>query len=338
MSSLRLFSGLCLAAGLSCVVQPVAADSYQIIMTGKVVMQDGSPIPGNVAIERVCDDLQGSAPGPLVNKKGDWIWRMDVDALAIRTCSIKATAQGYTSSRVDITNIDPNLKRELTLDKLVLIPSSPDPYLILDFPAPGKSQTAWKAAIKAINAGDMPGATAALQDSVKASPKFPMGWHVLGILQDKQNHLKEAREAYETAISQDPKQVVSYVTLARVCLRSKDWAAAAKAADGGLAVDKKHDYLELYLHKAVAAYQLKDLAGAESQVKDLIAMDKGHRQPRAEYALGRILEAKGDLDGAREHMNEFLKRDPGAADASQIRAHIAGMGKPGVPDPDLEAL
>jgi Tfp pilus assembly protein PilF len=62
--------------------------------------------------------------------------------------------------------------------------------------------------------------------------------------------------------------------------------------------------------------------------------------PRAEYALGRILEAKGNAAGAREHMSKYLDLDKNAPDAELIRAHMENMGKPDAAgtEPELEPL
>ena len=54
-------------------------------------MEDGSPPPIVVSIERVCSDVCGSMPGVLTDKKGEYIWRMNIDPLETRNCVIRAT-------------------------------------------------------------------------------------------------------------------------------------------------------------------------------------------------------------------------------------------------------
>jgi len=44
--------------------------------------------------------------------------------------------------------------------------------------------------------------------------------------------------------------------------------------------------------------------------------------------LGRILEAKGDAAGAREHVSKYLEMDKDAPDADLIRAQLQNIGKP----------
>src|SRR5262249_44243444 len=72
MVTARLLLGAALVAA---VVLPAAADTYQLILQGKVVMHDGSPPPKTVSIERICSDSSGSAPGPIANGKGEYLWR-----------------------------------------------------------------------------------------------------------------------------------------------------------------------------------------------------------------------------------------------------------------------
>src|SRR5215472_14479102 len=101
-----------LAATAACVI-PAAADTWTLILRGKVVMQDGSPPPKSVGIERLCSDSYGDAPGPPTDKKGEYLWRMEVDPLKTRTCRIRANLPGYSSSEIDISGFnsytDPNL-------------------------------------------------------------------------------------------------------------------------------------------------------------------------------------------------------------------------------------
>jgi hypothetical protein len=337
MATTRVFLGTCLVAGLFCSVHPAAADVYPVIVKGKVTMPDGSPPPFSVTVEKVCTDINGSAPGPLTNKKGEYVWRMDVDPFNSRKCQIQASHAGYTSTNIDISALDGKTTTLVTLDPLVIITKIVDPYDITSSASnvPSRSGAAWKAAMKALDDRNFPEAAAQMKAAVAESPKFAIGWHGLGVVQEKQGKLAEARDAYQHAIDADPKMFASYVTLARASLKAKDWEGAAKAADALIKVDSKKIYPEIYLHQAVARYQLKDLDGAAASAQEAVKLGI----PRAEYVLGRILEAKGDAAGARDHMTKYLEQDKNAPDADAIRSHIENIGKfsTGV-EPDLEHL
>lgn len=337
---LRARPVVCVLFGVSLLssVPPAAAESYPLIIKGKVTMPDGSPPPFSVGIERICSDGQGSAPGPVTDKKGEYLWRMDVDPLRSRACVIRATHAGYTSSSVDISALDGYTNTVTALDTLVITGRTADPYAIFSSESgvPSKAGSPWKAAMKALDTSNFPEAANQMRAAVAAAPKFAVGWHGLGVVLEKQDKPAEARDAYEHAIEADPKMLAPYVTLARLCIKTKDWQGAAKTADALIKADSKKTYAEIYLHQAVARYGLKDLDGATSSAQEAIA----RKVLRAEYVLGRILEAKGDAAGAREHISKYLALDKNSPDADLIRAHLENVGKtpPAASEPELLEL
>jgi hypothetical protein len=342
MVARSVFPGACLAASLlfSFSVQPVSAEVYPLIVKGKVTMPDGSPPPFTVGIERVCSDLQGSAPGPITDKKGEYTWRMDVDPLRTRACFIRATHTGYTSTTVDVSGLDGSTHTTTTLDTLVITNGrTVDPYAIIsnDSNMPSRASAPWKAAMKALDNRNDAEAATQMQAAVAAAPKFAIGWHALGVVEEKQlQKLSEARDAYEHAIQADPKMLAPYLALARLCIKTKDWQCAAKSVDALIKLDTKKTVTEVYLHQAVARYGLKDLDGAAASAQQAIQL----KFARAEYVLGRILEAKGDAAGAREHISKYLEMDKNTPDADVIQAHLQNIGKPEASalDADLEVL
>ncbi len=343
MVRVRSLCGLGVAAGFLISQTPAIADTYKVIVSGKVTMEDGSPPPFTVGIEQVCSDLQGSAPGPITNKKGEFIWTMEIDAFRSRTCWIRATHAGYVSTSQDISGINQTSHDTThTLPPLILSKKVPEPYAIVvsSDNIPFKAKGPFSAAMKALDTPDFAQAGSQLEAAVKASPKFAEGCHALGVVDERLNKNSEARDAYEHSLKANPKFLQPYVTLARLCLKTKDWDCAAQTAAEGIKVDVKHLYPELYIHQAVAQYEKKDLNSAEASVQQGIQLDPYHHLPRAEYVLGRILEAKGDTAGAKEHMANYLKLEPAPPDLDLVKGHIENLGKPeaAAVDPALEVL
>jgi tetratricopeptide (TPR) repeat protein len=337
MSSGRIVIGLLLAFGLFVVGARGQGDVYRLIIRGKVTMLDGAPPPKRVGIQRICSDGQGSAPGPLTDKNGDYVWPMDVDPMRTRRCWLQAELAGFVSSRIEISGLSGFLSTTKDLPPIILGPAVPDPRTInaSESDVPAKSKTAWKAAMKAVDADNLPEAEKQLQTVVEASPKFARGWHTLGIVRQAQQELPQARDAYQHAVDADPKSYGSYVTLARVLIKTKDWQNAAKVSDALIKLDPKQPYPEIYLHQSAALLKLKDLGGAEAAAKEAM---RSAKLPRAEFVLGRIAEAKGDVAGAREHITSYIAIDPMASDIELIKAFLQVLGKPegaGI-DPDLE--
>jgi len=330
----RLF--LCVPLALVC-----SADNYPVILHGKVVMDDGSAPPTAVEIERVCSDNAGSAPGPLTNKQGEYIWRMNIDPLETRSCVIRASHAGYTSSDVTVSGVD-TTHTTLELPPITIRGSVSDPDTInfSDNGIPGRAKSDFTAARKSVDTQDLAGAANHLEAVVAAAPKFAQAWHGLGVIDESLHKTAEARAAYEHAIAADPKMLPPYVMLARLCIKTKDWNCGSKTAEALMKVDPKHLYPEIYLHQAVARYELKDLNGAQESVQEAIRLDPKYRRPRAEYVLGRILEAKGDVAGAKEHIAKYLTLDPAPQDIDLVRGHTQNLGTPQANDvdPDLEPL
>jgi Flp pilus assembly protein TadD len=341
MAASRAFLGICII-GLFSLAEPVRGETYSVVLHGKVTMPDGSPPPVRGAVERVCSDGTGSAPGPLVDKKGEFIWRMDVDPMRTRACLIQATHAGYMSTSVDISAMNGYLSRDIFLQPIVISSKTADPYAIIinDSAVPFYAISASQKALKALNAKNELEAIQQFQIAVHAAPKFVQGWHALGVLMEFQNNFKEAQKDYERAIEADPKFLPPYMTLARLHIKDKDWENAAKAAESLIKLDKKHLYPEIYLHQAVAQYGLKNFDEAAASALESIRLDPYHKTPRTEYVLGRILEAKGDLEGARQHISKYLELDKQAPDMEMIRIQLQNLGKKeaGGIVPDLENL
>src|SRR5262245_32898942 len=336
MSNARIVVGVPMALGLLIIGSTAFGQALPLIVRGTVTTMAGAPPAKPVGIQRICTDIQGSAPGPLTAKNGDYLWRLDVDPMRTRRCWLQAELTGFVSTRVEISNLNGYTSTTIDLPPIVLVPAVPDPRMInaSESDVPAKSKTAWKAAMKAIDADNLPEAEKQLQAVVEASPKFARGWHTLGIVCQGQQKLPQARDAYQHAVDADPKSYASYVTLARVLIKTKDWQNAAKVSDTLIKLDPKQTYPEIYLHQSAALLKLKDLSGAEAAAKEAMRSSK---LPRAEFVLGRIAEAKGDVAGAREHIATYIALDPNASDIEGIKAFLQALGKPegAGSDPDL---
>jgi len=310
-----------------------------MILKGKVMMKDGSPPPGIAGIQRECSDIQGSAPGPLTDKKGNFLWRMDVDNMLTRVCTLHAAIAGYDSTTIDISNLSAMVNNIKELPPMILTKSTGDPRIVknTDEDVPSKAHAEWIKAMKAGDANNFPEMALHLRGVVAAEPKFAKGWHTLGIAYEMIQKPADARDAYLHATQADPKSVISWVTLSKMDVMTKDWAGAKSAAQTAIKLDPKGNYSEVYLHQAVALYELKDLPGAEASAKESLARG-GKASVRAEFVLGRILDAKGDTAGAREHVAKFLAENPNAPDAELIKNYMDIIGKPeaGALNPDLE--
>ncbi len=310
----------CVVAGLAASVQVATADYYTLIVEGNVVMPDGTPPPKTVGIERVCSDVQASAPGPLADKKGHYTWKMDLDPENTRVCFLRATMPGFTSTRVDLDKIslgDFQQNKVLKVGNLILQPPDTGEYnrtvMIPEDEAPSKARPQYKAAIKALDANNTDEGIKQLQLAVKTVPKFADGWNILGAVYEQHGMLMEAREALLHAIEVNPKLASPYLRLARISNKLGDWDAAAKNEDALLKIETRF-YPEIYLQQGITRFEMKNLPGAEESLKTALSLDPAHRLSRAEYVLGMIALAKGDMGGAQRLIAKYMKSDPTTPD------------------------
>jgi len=312
--------------------QEMLKNTFTIIMEGKVVMPDGAPPPRTAGLERICSDSNGSAPGPITDKKGHYTWTQTLNPSVQRACVIQATLTGFMSTRFDMGSMDLKDFRggtsRVEVPDLVLSPKdngAPNNVaLVSNSEVPGKAREAYKLASKALDAGNVDEGIKQLKAAVAAVPKFADGWSNLGSLYERQNMLMDAKDALQRAIQADPKAPAPYLRLARVANKLGDWDTAAKSEDSLLAIDKRF-YPEIYLHQAITRFEKKDLAGAEESIKTLQGMDVAHTHVRDEYVLGRIALAKGDTAGAKQHIAAYVKMDDSAGDRPKIQALLASL-------------
>ncbi len=320
----------CLLAGALLWTRPAAADQRPIIFHGKVEMWDGTPPPKSVALERTCSALLDNIPGPLTNKEGFYTWRLEVDPFNTRRCYIRASMKGYTSTEVEISQLNGLLSTTKDLETIKLFPkeSGMNPRNVdISTKAPKKARDDWQAAIEALNAGSPPDFLSHVRASVAAEPEFVEGWHTLGIALENQGQPEEARAAYQKAHELDPKFLPSYVPLGEFALRAGEWQTALALGEELAKQDKKRVFPDAYLFMAVAQFEMKDLDSAEKNALEALNPKKDTKALRAEYVLGRIYLAKGDTAAAKEHIERYLQLKPNAPDAALIQASLDTLGQ-----------
>lgn len=253
---------------------------------------------------------------------------------------IRATHAGYTSSSIEISALNGYLSTTITLDPIVISSPADDPYTISmsESSMPIRAKSELKAALKAMDTRNYAEAINQFRKATEDAPKYAPGWHALGVVLEHQNALKESREAFEKSIESDAKFIPAYITLVHTCSRLKDWACVVKTSDALSKADKKRNFPDVQFHRAVAHYKLNDLDQASANIQEAMRLDPLHRIPRAEYVYGRILEAKGDINGAREHMSKYLELDKNVPDTERIQLHIKNLGQPATdgPEPELD--
>lgn len=313
------------------------AQADDVIFHGKVVRDDGSPPGHMVTVQRLCNgEGEPVREGVASPKTGEYNVRLDVDTFSQTfasfsmvpvACVLEVYDQNFVSSQIDLS--DRSIVNNPRLPDIVLTPKTRTTVLgnKHDPSAPRAASRSWNQAVNLVLARNWAGAEAPLRTVVERAPKFAAGWSALGILYSNLGKSEEARKALERAIELDPKPLSPYMGLTTTEISLKDWKAAEGTARTLIAADKKHVYIEADLLLGVALYQLHEFDDALAAVNEAMQLDKLHQLPRSEYIQGLILEAKGDLAGAGQHLRNYVQQYPHAKDAAAVNDRLANLGK-----------
>src|SRR6187549_1090545 len=100
--------------GAACLfLSAIPATGSNILLRGKVVMQDGSAPGKSVTIERFCYGARSSIIAANATKTGQYLYTADVDAMRWDNCALRASVSGYESTAIPISHLNswsnPNL-------------------------------------------------------------------------------------------------------------------------------------------------------------------------------------------------------------------------------------
>lgn len=328
---------LSLLLGLSLASPLVSAQGY-VFFRGRVVREDGTVADRPVTLQRVCQGLpQPIREATASRRNGEYVVRLFLSHFGqvfsgwglseMLPCSLEASASGYVSSRIDLT--DRHVTLNPRLPDIVLTPKSQSAALDLRPPAgvPRAASRNWELAVERLIARNWDGAETPLRAVVQAAPGFAPAWSALGNVCLRQGKLEEARRVLQRAVELDSSQLISYHMLAQVQFDLKDWPAAVATTEKLLAADTKHIYLEAYLVNAAALYQLREFDQALQRVDEAARLDRLRELKRTLYLRGLILEAKGDYPSAEMSLRGYLAQNPRAKEAADVTQRIASLGK-----------
>jgi tetratricopeptide (TPR) repeat protein len=157
-------------------------------------------------------------------------------------------------------------------------------------------------------------ALASFQKAVEVYPEYAIAWFEMGRMQVKKENLEAARQSFRQALSADSKFVGPYHELAQLAVRDKQWQEVVDTTDALLKLNPVN-FAGDWLLNAAGNFYLRHLDAAERSARRGLELDVQHQIPKLEYLLGVILVEKHDYAEALEHVRNYLRLAPHAADA-----------------------
>jgi len=330
-----------------------------IYLSGKVVMEDGTPPPESVTIERVCDtsaraqaytDQKGrfsfqigqtggilqdasedaTIPGNQQHAStsiapGTNSQQSGLSDSRLGTCELRALLAGYRSDTVNINGRhlmdDPDVGT-IVLHRLANVAGTV--ISMSSLAAPNEARRAYEKGLIACQKHKLPEAAKDFQKAVDIYPKYAVAWYELGRIQEQDHNSAGARTSYEKAVAADTRFMSPYVQLAEMAAQDGNWIELADTTDRLLQLDPV-DYTFAYFDNAVANLNLGRMKEAEKSARAGLKLDTSHRFPKLAQVLARILERKGDYAGAAENVRLYLELAPEAEDAAKMKIRLGEL-------------
>jgi tetratricopeptide (TPR) repeat protein len=332
-----------------------------LFVSGRVATNDGTPLPNNVTVERICNEkvrqqVYASLHGEFTMQLGSLVDSF-VDASAqlaqvrpdprnpslagvsrreLATCDLRVSAAGFHQKRLSLMELT-TFGQSIDVGSIVVQRGTKVQGTTVNaaiYRVPDAARKAYEKGLDAENSGKLANARAHFERAVAVYPKFASAWLELGNVLQAQRENDAARDAYTKAATTDPKFVPPFLQLAAMACETQNWKEVldftrhildldAFKSPGGYTLDlDKYAYAEAYFYDALANFHLDRIADAERSALKA-EQELRTRSPRLHLLLGEIFAREKHYANAILELQTYLELAPHAANADQVRASMA---------------
>jgi tetratricopeptide (TPR) repeat protein len=348
--------------------------SQTLILSGNIITEDGSLLPGPAFIERVCSgrvsrdgrsdfkgyftisitasrqaqlgDDEGSAEtggGSLSTYSMPAVRSLQNSGhltAGLASCELRASLAGFRSSAVRIpweglgTEVAPINVGTIVLQRMDRAQGATVSATSLN--APKDAKKACDKGHHAIENNKLPEAQQGLEKAVQLYPQYAAAWRDLGWVYAQQNQLDKARSAFTQAQAADGTFVPAYVGLSSVAVRESRWAEAADFSARAIQLDGV-DFPAAFFYNSLANYRLGHLEQAAKSARKGEMLGAQRNFPQLSLLLGLMLANRQEYAEAAEQLRSYLKAAPTAPNAEKVRQQLAELEKLGATPVKAEA-
>jgi tetratricopeptide (TPR) repeat protein len=242
-----------------------------------------------------------------------------------KDCVLLAALDGCRSETRPLADVNPNSSTKL--GKMVLQPLSSDTSGLIspaDAQANKNAKKAYQKALDEAARQEWPNAMTSLQKATGAYAGYSSAWLSLGILQQSGRDLDGARKSFEQAAQTDGKFALPLIRLAALDAVRGDWQAALDHSQKAIDLNPAA-FPHAYELNAMASMNLQKIDAAEKSAVEGLKLDHEHAYPELEYALGNVLQAKHDRDGAMKHLQAYVDEAPNGPNVATAKSELAQL-------------
>ncbi len=336
-----------------------------IFLSGKVVLEDGTPPPEAVTIERECRGVV--RPEGYTDSKGRFSFQLGQNLMVfydasvsnagnlgiprgtsgnaaasldpfsvsnehnLDACEIRASLPGYRSDAIGLMGRryldDPNLGT-IVLHRNAKVEGTT--ISVTSLAAPKDAKKAFDKGRDAARKDKWEEARKELEKAVALHPKYAAAWCALGDVRTLLKDFVGAEKAYREAFAADPKYVVPYVQLALVEVSQQEWQDAVDTSSLAIKLDPAN-FPAAYVYNSLAQLNLRHMDAAEASAREALKLDTTHAFPLTNRIMAAVSAVKGDLTSAAQYLRSYLEFAPAARDAPLVRSQLQQLEKPGEP-------
>lgn len=229
-----------------------------IFLLGRVATSDGTPVPIDAVVERVCNNrvhehvfassrgdfsLQlGSRVDSFLDASDDPSSQSNADAKDstmgisrrdLTSCELQATASGFRSDAITLAGFDIFSGR---IDVGVVVvrrisTAKGNTVNAADYLAPKDAKRAYEKGLEAARKANFAVARKYFESAVAIYPKYLSAWYQLGMVLQKDHQNDAARKAFSAATALDSRFLPPYLSLASMAYDDENWPEVLALTD-----------------------------------------------------------------------------------------------------------
>jgi len=342
-----------------------SAPQQPIFISGRVLLEDGTPPTESVVIERVCsgsahsegytdskgyfsiqlgaqhsgvlhdasEDMSGFSGGFGNSGSAGGGFGQPASSRGMTSesrfidCDLRARLVGFRSQSVSLANRRPMDPPDIgTILLHRLTPTDGTTVSAVSLAAPKDAKKAYDKGMDALKKKKVEDAIKNFEKAVEVYPKYAAAWYELGRYHGARGDAAMARGYFQEAVKADPKFVSPYMELAVIEWKGQKWDQVADLSEKVIKLDS-FDYPQAHFLNALSNYYLKNMDVAEKSAREAVRLDTRKQYLTTLRLLGVILATKEDYAGAAEQLKSYLQLAPQSTDAAAVRNQLTQLEK-----------
>jgi tetratricopeptide (TPR) repeat protein len=192
---------------------------------------------------------------------------------------------------------------------------------------PDKAKKEFDRGLEAMQKPDDPKALEHFEKATVLYPQYAQAYNNIGVVEIRSGHPVQARQAFETSASLNPKNASSYLNLARMSLGEKNYTDADKLINKALTAEPNR--VDAVALEAQTKLMLGDLDAAYAFAKKVHSMGEHKNYAVAHLICARVLQERHQSDQAMAEYKLFLEESPNSPSAPKVREAMAQLSAAG---------